>query len=212
MVTWGVLRLPVAPGPDRVASAGAVGGVGGEGALAAGLAAHLDGALAITGDAPLSDVLTVLPADVARLVELDATQAEDAGTLAVVARLLAEAEAADLGRPDEADDASPAFAAVVSARPMADALKRVEGDVVVEGVARDGLMIPCLPFVIDRAALVAAAAAAQAVGENGQTPDAIGLLLAAGHAVRVVPVDGEPHTLHTAPSTVHASSHGEGDA
>lgn len=197
MVTWGVLRLPVASpvasGAGRARSAGGVGGgVGGDGALAAGLAAHLDGALAVAGDAPLSDVLAVIPSHVTRLVELDATLTDDAETLAMLARLLGE----------DAAGADGPCAAVVAARPLADALKRVAGDVVVSGLERDGLMIPCLPFVLDRAALAAAVAAA--VGNGPES--AVGLLLAAGGAVRVVPVDGAPLTVRSAPDVTSGGS------
>jgi 2-C-methyl-D-erythritol 4-phosphate cytidylyltransferase len=178
MVTWGVLRLPVA----TVAAGAAAGGVGGEGALAAGLSAHLDGALAITGDASIAGALAVIPSHVTRIVELDATLAEDATTIAMLGRLLAAADAASV-----------VPAAVVAARPMADALKRVEGDVVVSGLDRDGLMVPCLPFVLDRATL--AAALADAGGAGDVTHDAVALLLAAGHPVLVVPTDGAPVTV-----------------
>jgi hypothetical protein len=76
----------------------------------------------------------------------------------------------------------------VAARPLADALTRVEGDVVVEGLLRDGLLTPDLPRVIDRAAL-------EAVAAHGGPQDAVALLLAAGHAVRVLPAGGEPVTV-----------------
>jgi hypothetical protein len=83
------------------------------------------------------------------------------------------------------------LAAAVAARPMADALKRVDGDVVVGGLARDGLLTPCLPHVYRRDTLAAVLAAAAGTLDS----DAVALLLAAGHAVRVVPVQGGPVTL-----------------
>lgn len=183
MITWGVLRLPVS-----TATEGAVpGGVGGEGALAAGLSSRLDGALAITADASIAGALAVIPPHVSRLVEIDATLAEDAATIAMLGRLLAEV----------APEPDAPYAAVAAARPMADALKRVESDVVVGGLDRDGLMMPCLPYVLDRTAL-AAACASDLHGAASGAGDAIGMLLAAGHAVRVVPIDGEPFTVRAA--------------
>jgi hypothetical protein len=190
MVTWGVLRLPVATSPDGSPTAG----VGGDGALAAGLSAHLDGALAITGDATLAGALAVLPPHVTRIVEIDATLAEDAATITTLQRLLAVADAST------ADAAASAAApvAVVAARPMADALKHVEGDVVVSCLDRDGLMLPCRPFVLDRATLAAALADAAADGRDG-SGDAVALLLAAGRPVLIVPPVGDPITVRTAP-------------
>ena len=185
MVTWGVLRLPMA------AAGAATAGVGGDGALAAGLSAHLDGALAITTDASMVGALAVIPSHVTRVVELDATLTEDAATILMLGRLIAAADAASDGP-----------AAVVAARPMADALKRIEGDVVISGLERDGLMIPCLPFVLDRAALAAALDDEAAAGD-GEAHDAVALLLAAGHAVVVVPTDGDPMTVRvTADGTI----------
>jgi hypothetical protein len=80
---------------------------------------------------------------------------------------------------------------------MADALKRIEGDVVLSGLERDGLMIPCLPFVLDRVVLAAALDDEAAAGD-GEAHDAVALLLAAGHAVLVVPADGDPMTVRMA--------------
>jgi hypothetical protein len=165
MATWGVLRLP--PGTDAAAGAG-------DGPLAAGLADDLDGVLAVTSDTSMRGVLAALPARVTRIVELDARTATDPDAGALLGALLALADGT--------------HAAVVAARPLADALKRVEGDVVVEGLLRDGLLTPDLPRVIDRAAL-------EAVAADGGPQDAVALLLAAGHAVRVLPAGGEPVTV-----------------
>jgi hypothetical protein len=168
MATWGVLRLPA--GVDAAAGAG-------EGAVAATVAQHLDGLIAVAEDMPVRAVLDLLPPAVTRLVELDPPSATDAAAATLVARVLGAADAD--------------HAAVVAARPLADALKRVEGDVLAEGLARDGLMTPGLPRVLDRAAL----AAALADGDPVDEVDGAGLLLAAGHAVRVVPADGGPLTV-----------------
>jgi len=167
MATWGVLRLPA--GADAAAGAG-------EGAVAAAVAQLLDGLVAVAEDTSIRDVLLLLPAAVTRIVELDPVSATDTVSGSLVARLL------------HADDA--VHAAVVAARPLADALKRVEGDVLVEGVVRDGLLTPGLPRVIDRTALAAVLAAQEDV-----TGDGVSLLLAAGHPIRVVPLDGEPTTV-----------------
>jgi hypothetical protein len=174
MATWGVLRLPA--GTD-VAS-----GVG-EGAPAAALGALLDGLVAVAADASPQELLALLPPSVTRIVELSphAATAPDAGER--VAALLA------------ADDG--AHAAVVSARPLADALKRIEGDVVVEGIVRDGLLTPEPPSLIDRGSLAAALAAGPGAALVAGADDLVGLLLAAGHAVRVVPIDGGPTTVRS---------------
>jgi 2-C-methyl-D-erythritol 4-phosphate cytidylyltransferase/2-C-methyl-D-erythritol 2,4-cyclodiphosphate synthase len=178
MVTWGLLRLPAAPTAATDAPV-ASGAVGGEGAIAAGLAAHLDGALAVAADATLRSALDVMPADVTRVVEVDASLPDTRGSGSRLAALIA--------------GLSDGHAAVIAARPMADALKRVEGDVVVASLDREGLLGPCLPFVFDRAVLASVLPATGDAKEG--TEDAIGLLLAAGHAVRVMPTEGAPFTL-----------------
>jgi len=180
MVTWGLLRLPAAPeAADGAAVVTAT--VGGEGAIAAGLAAHLDGALAVASDATLRSALDVMPADVTRVVEVDASLPDTRGSGSRLAALIA--------------GLSDGHAAVVAARPMADALKRVDGDVVVAGLDRDGLLAPCLPYVFDRAVLATVLPETGAPEAAAEAEDAIGLLLAAGHAVRVMPTDGAPFTL-----------------
>ncbi len=180
MTTWGVLRLPA--GMDAAAGAG-------EGAVAAAVAQHLDGLVAVGEDTPAGDVLGLLPPAVTRIVELDPASATEAASGALVARLIAQ---------DDAD-----HAAVVAARPLADALKRVAGDVLAEGLVRDGLLTPGLPRVLDREHLAAALAAApgRSEGVDGDAAvDAVSMLLAAGHAVRVVPTDGEPITVRAHPT------------
>jgi 2-C-methyl-D-erythritol 4-phosphate cytidylyltransferase len=165
MAIWGVLRLP--PGTDAAAGAG-------DGPLAAGLAVHLDGVLAVTSETSMRGVLAALPDRVTRIVELDAATATDPEAGRLLGALLALADGT--------------HAAVVAARPLADALKRVEGDVVVAGLLRDGLLTPELPRVIERAPL-------EAVASDAGPQDAVALLLAAGHAVRILPAGSEPLTV-----------------
>jgi len=176
MATWGVLRLP-----DGTVSGGLATG---EGAVGAAVAAHLDGVVAISHDVPLLTALTSLPEHVATVVELDAGDAVTGEPGPLIAALVAALDAE--------------HAAVVAARPMADALKRVEGDVVIGGLDRDGLLSPCLPHVYRRSALAAVlAAAGTGAGQVVSGHAAIGLLLDAGHAVRVVPHGGEPVTVRS---------------
>lgn len=159
MATWGVLRLP--EGADAAAGAG-------EGAVAASVAQQLDGLVAVAEGATVREIVALLPDDVTRIVDLDVATATELQGGELLARLLA------------ADDGS--HPAVVAARPQADALKRVHDGVVVEGLARDGLLVPQRPMVLDRATLT---------GLPDAQGDAASLLLAAGHAVRVVAHDGE---------------------
>jgi len=173
MATWGVLRIP-----DGSVSGGLATG---DGAVGAAVAAHLDGAVALGHDVPLALALASLPAHVDMVVELDAEDAATGQPGELIARLVAE-----LG--DE-------HAAAVAARPVADALKQVEGDVVQAGLDREGLFTPCLPRLYRRETLVAVlAAAASADAGVDAGVDVIGLLLDGGNAVRVVPVDGGPAT------------------
>jgi hypothetical protein len=180
MATWGVLRLP-----DGSASGGFATG---DGAVAAAVAAQLDGAVAFGHDVPLALALASLPEHVDIVVELDAEDAVTGRPGELIERLVAELDAD--------------HAAVVAARPVADALKQVDGDVVKGGLERDGLFAPCLPHVYRRktlAGVLAAAAAvpkvAAAVAEDGGAgADVLRMLLDSGHAVRVVPVDGSPAT------------------
>jgi hypothetical protein len=174
MTTWGVLRLP-----DETTSGTFTTG---DGAVGAALAAHVDGAVALAHDAPLATALASLPEHVTVIVELDADDAATGEPGSQIARLLGELESGDEG-----------LAAVVTGRPMADALKRVEGDVVVEGLSRDGLLTPSLPHVYRRAALAAVLAAVARGGDD--VHDAVGLLLDAGHSVRMLPLEGGPITL-----------------
>jgi len=170
MATWGVLRLP-----DGSVSGGLVTG---DGAMGAAVAGHLDGVVALGYDVPLAVALSSLPEHVATVVELDAVEAATGEPGAVIARLIASLDGDHV--------------AAVAARPVADALKYVEDDVVIGGLARDQLLTPCLPHVYRRDVLAKVLAAGPA-GSAGT--DVVALLLAAGHAVRVVPPDSDPVTL-----------------
>lgn len=182
MTTWGVLRLPGGSVPGGFET--------GDGAVGAAVADRLDGAVALGHDVPLAVALASLPEQVDIVVELDAQDvtAQDvtsgrAGEL--IARLIAELDTELEAGLDTT------HAAVVAARPVADALKQVEehddGDVVTGGVDRDGLFAPCLPHVYRRATLTDVLAAAT----DGDT-DVLRAIIDAGHAVRVVPLDGSP--------------------
>lgn len=170
MAIWGVVRLPA--GMDAAAGAG-------EGAVAAGVANHLDGLVAVAGSTSWAEVLAMLPSEVTRIVELDTTTATDPEAGATI-RALLDVDAGE-------------HAAVVGARPLADALKRVDGDVVVEGLERDGLLIPGAPCLIDRSRLAAALSADAA--DPGAPHDAVAALLAAGQEVLVVGPDGPETTV-----------------
>jgi 2-C-methyl-D-erythritol 4-phosphate cytidylyltransferase len=169
MAIWGVLRLPDGSASHGVAT--------GEGAAAAALAGCVDGVVALTHDASLADALRSLPASVTQVVVLAAVDAASGEPGRTIAALVA-------GLDDE-------HAAVAAARPVADALKRVEDGVVVGGLARDGLLMPCLPHAYRRSSLESVLAAAEGATDD----DALGLLIAAGHAVRLVPPDGAPITV-----------------
>lgn len=165
MATWGVIRLPDGSVSANFAT--------GDGAAGAALAAHLDGVIALTHDASLSTALASLPGHVAVIVEVDAQEAVSGEPGALIATLIAALD-------DE-------HAAVVAARPMADALKQVEGDVIIGSLARDGLLAPCLPHVYRRDVLAEVL--------TGSDAEPLELLLAAGHAVRVIPADGSAVTV-----------------
>lgn len=167
MATWGVLRSSAGGfEAERV----------GADAVVAGVSEHLEGLVAVAEETPVRDVLALLPAAVTRVVELGPAEASDPSVGDLLAGLLAAA--------DDAHDA------VVGARPLADALKRVEGDEVVEGIVRDGLLTPMCIAVIDRAAL-------ETVASTAPGCDAVALLLGAGRAVRVMTDAGERMTIRT---------------
>jgi hypothetical protein len=84
-------------------------------------------------------------------------------------------------------------AAVVRAAPVTDALKAVDGERITGSVDRVGLFAPQPPHIIRRDALDAALLGAGGSGFTGDDPT--GLLVAAGHAVRLVPDAGPPVTL-----------------
>ena len=166
MATWGVLRLAA----ETTRSPGAI---------APDIAQHLDGLVPVSERAPLGGLLARLPADVRRIVVLDATAATDPGAGGALARLLA------------ADDGSDA---VVTLVPLADALKRVEDEVVVEGIAREGMWMPADPLLLDRSVLDRLAA------EGSDVPLAVaasvvGRLLDEGRPVWAVDPDGMARAL-----------------
>jgi hypothetical protein len=172
MTTWGVLRLPDGTMSGTFTT--------GDGAVGAALAAHVDGAVALAHDAPLATALASLPEHVTVVVELDADDAATGEPGSLIATLLGALEAGDAR-----------LAAVVAARPMADALKRIDGDVVVEGLEREGLLTPCMPHVYRRATLAAVLAEASDPAD-GVGLDPVGLLLDAGHAVMMLPSGADP--------------------
>jgi len=179
MTTWGVIRLPGETTSSTFTT--------GDGAMGAAFAAYVDGAVALAHDTPLVTALSSLPEHVTVVVELDADDAATGEPGSRIAMLLAALDAGD-------ED----LAAVVAARPLADALKRVEGDVVVEGLSREGLLTPCLPHVYRRsvlAAVLAAVLAGSGAGGGDASDDPIGSLLDAGHTVQMVPPDGRSITL-----------------
>ena len=164
MTTWGVLLLPA--GVDAAAHAG-------DGAVAAGVAQHLDGLVAVADGATVAGLLALLPDAVGRVVVLDPVSATDPDAAERIGAVLAATDAA--------------HAVVTAARPLADALKRVEGDTVVEGLSRDGLLTPVTPTLVDRAAL--------ATVPDALVEAAAGALLSGGYAVRLVPGEGASLTV-----------------
>ena len=166
MANWGVLLLPA--GVDAAAHAG-------DGAVAAGVAQHLDGLVAVADGTTVGGLLALLPDGVTRVVVLDPGSATDPDAAERIGAVLA------------ADDGT--HVAVTAARPLADALKRVEGDTIVEGLARDGLLTPVVPTLIDRTAL--------ATVQDVLVETAAGALLAGGHAVRIVTDGDAPLTVRT---------------
>ena len=166
-VTWGVLQLPA--GVDAAAHAG-------DGAVAASVAQHLDGLVAAADGTTVSGLLALLPTGVTRIVLLDPETATDPDAEGLLASVLA------------ADDGT--HAAVCAARPLADALKRVEDDVVVEGFARDDVLTPVAPVTVARGVLDGLD-----VPDGAALGEVAGLLLAAGRAIRLVPGDGDPVTV-----------------
>lgn len=85
-------------------------------------------------------------------------------------------------------------AAVVRATPVTDALKTVERGRITRSVDRQGLFVPQPPHIIRREALDAALVGSRRSGAV-RLDDPAGLLVAAGHAVRVVRDIGPPVTL-----------------
>jgi 2-C-methyl-D-erythritol 4-phosphate cytidylyltransferase len=84
----------------------------------------------------------------------------------------------------------PGWDGVVPGVPVADTLKRVDGEVAAETVSRDGLVAVQTPQAFPASVLRSAAAAA---GPASGASDCAGLVEAAGGRVRVVP--GDPRLL-----------------
>jgi len=141
----------------------------------------------------LARAVAALPEEVEVVVELDAASLE-----AWDPRLLADLLGAlgALGATTAADAGG--RAAVTASAPMADALKRVDGERVVGGLARDGLHVPRLPRAYRRRALaqVSASWAAQDPHTDGALLDA---LRAAGAGVAMLLTDGTVVELDAAP-------------
>jgi hypothetical protein len=155
------------------------------------LADHLDGVVSVppgrtswrTTSAPgvLGRLLTGLssvPRDVERIAYLDVGVLDALGIEPVLEMI------------SWLDDE---HAAVVRAAPVTDALKIVDGRVIARSVDREGLFAPQPPHIIRRDALDAALRGAE--GQRLTVDDPTGLLVAAGHAVRLVPDTGRPVTL-----------------
>jgi 2-C-methyl-D-erythritol 4-phosphate cytidylyltransferase len=138
----------------------------------------------------LARAVAALPEEVEVVVELDAASLEawDPRLLADLLGALGATTAADAG----------GRAAVTASAPMADALKRVDGERVVGGLARDGLHVPRLPRAYRRRALaqVSASWAAQDPHTDGALLDA---LRAAGAGVAMLLTDGTVVELDAAP-------------
>lgn len=179
--TWAILQLASAPSQPTVSTD-----------LPTLLAPLVDGVVTVTStervgvapDRPRAGAhavkagLTEVPEDVERVVVLDGSDL-DAGTAPVLALL------------EELDRVSDAHDAVVSASPVTDALKRVEGGAIVGGVARADLHLPRPPLVVRRAALADALAASADRAER----DVASVLIDAGRVVRVVRDDGATFTV-----------------
>ncbi|MGD9697406.1 MAG: 2-C-methyl-D-erythritol 4-phosphate cytidylyltransferase [Thermoleophilia bacterium] len=89
----------------------------------------------------------------------------------------------------------------IAAEPLADTLKRAEGDVVVGTVAREGLWRAQTPQAFDAAVFRRAVEAAAAAGALGAFTDCAGIVEAAGGRVRVVASPG-PNPKLTTPADV----------
>lgn len=150
------------------------------------LADHLDGVVevpshrrraALIGSTILHQLvagLSSVPSDVERIAYLDADVLDTLGIEPVLQMI------------SWLDDN---HAAVVRAVPVTDALKTVDEDRLVGSVDRAGLYAPQPPHIVRRDALAAALVDDALIG--GGADDLAGLLVGAGHAVRIV-WDGSP--------------------
>lgn len=158
------------------------------------LAAHLDGVVSVSspsvlqlwrGSAPIGilgrllEGLSSVPRDVERIAYVDDDVLDTLGIEPILEMI------------SWLDDD---HAAVVRATPLTDALKRVDGRRTVGSVDREGLFIPQPPHIIRREPLEAALVGERA-SEVAHLGDPAALLVAAGHAVRIVRDVGPPLTL-----------------
>ena len=125
----------------------------------------------------LATGLRSVPADVERVAYLDAGVLDSLG-LEPVLRMISWLD----------QD----HAAVVRAVPVTDALKTVRDGRIVGSVDRSGLYAPQPPHIVRRDALDAALGTASS---SASTTDLAGLLVQAGHAVRLVREGQPPMTL-----------------
>jgi hypothetical protein len=168
--------------------------VGAEPAMAVAVPEGLAGLVLVDGEVVTSArAVAALPEEVDVVVELDATML-DAWDPRLVAELLdalgGDGELGGHGALGAADGPrAGGRAAVTASAPMADALKRVDGERVVGGLARDGLHVPRLPRAYRRRALAQVSASWAA-----QDPHTDGALLvalrAAGAGVAMLLTDG----------------------
>lgn len=154
------------------------------------LADHFDGVVEVRSQArraalmPSSVVgelaagLLSVPADVERVAYLEAGALESLG-LEPVLRMISWLD--------------PEHAAVVRAVPVTDALKTVRDRRIVASVDRTGLYAPQPPHIVRRDALDAVLGRSSEPGTD--TTDLAGMLVRAGHAVRLVREGLPPMTL-----------------
>lgn len=183
MSTWGVLTL-TAPGAARLAQhrralSGFLDGLVAVPAGVRGVAAAPLRPRGILG--ALVDGLSSVPRDAERIALLDDRALDSLGVEPVLEMI------------SWLDDD---HAAVVRAAPVTDALKRVADARILGGVERAGLYVPQPPHIIRRDALDAALDGRVDLARVAADP--AGLLVAAGHAIRVVRDAGPPFTLTAA--------------
>jgi len=156
----------------------------------------LDGLVLVDGEVvTLARAVAALPEPVTAVVELD-TASLEAWDPRQLADLLGALTASDELTASTRTDA-PVRVAVTASSPMADALKRVEGERVLGGLARDGLHVPRLPCAYRRDALVEVAASGAGTHTDGALLVA---LRTAGGGVAMLLTDGSVLDLEPAPA------------